>query len=173
MSKPKIPTLFEMELALAQLWGWRTNLIVPNVSWGMGIHECDIIVLSKSNWAAEIEIKRSIADLKKDATKKHAHDRGSAAELIKHLYFAIPEFLLPHEALIPQRAGIVVIKSLDSKWAEHRWLATIMRAPQANPNARKWTDRERLVLGRLGCMRIWSMKRKFNEQNYKELKINK
>ena len=45
-------------------FNYRANLIVPNISWGLGLHECDLLVLTSSGYATEIEIKVSKADLK-------------------------------------------------------------------------------------------------------------
>ena len=51
--------------------GIRSNIIVPNVSWGMGIeYEADLIVLSKQGYATEYEIKRSYSDFVADFAKK-------------------------------------------------------------------------------------------------------
>lgn len=47
----------DMEVAVMEHFGVRQNLIVPNVWWGMGLnHECDMLVLTKSNCAyAEVQ----------------------------------------------------------------------------------------------------------------------
>ena len=64
----------EMEVALSKFFNPRQNIIVPNISWGMGgHHECDLMVLTQCNFAYEVEIKVSAADLKADAKKTHAH----------------------------------------------------------------------------------------------------
>jgi len=41
----------DIEIAVMEYLGTRTNLIVPNVSWGMDLHECDILSLSKAGYA--------------------------------------------------------------------------------------------------------------------------
>lgn len=62
----------ELEIAIMEYFGIRQNLIVPNVSWGMnGLHECDVLILSKAGYATEVEIKISKPDLLKDRDKKH------------------------------------------------------------------------------------------------------
>ena len=66
----------EMECRLADYFGYRKNLIVPNVYWGLDMHECDLLVLSQAGYATEIEIKISIADLRADAKKVHGHRSG-------------------------------------------------------------------------------------------------
>ena len=51
----------DMEIAIAEWVGTRTHLVVPNVSYGMYVHECDLFVLSKSGYATEIEIKITVS----------------------------------------------------------------------------------------------------------------
>ena len=51
----------EMEVALMKHFGIRQNIIVPNVSWSFLNYEADLVVLTKSNYATEIEIKISKA----------------------------------------------------------------------------------------------------------------
>ena len=63
----------EMEIALAREFNYNQNLIVPCVGNGLNIHECDLLILTNHNYATEIEIKVSIADLKKDLDKRHGH----------------------------------------------------------------------------------------------------
>ena len=66
-------TAKEMELHISRYFDLRQNIIVPNISWGMGLHECDLLILSRAGYATEIEIKISAADLRKDSKKKHEH----------------------------------------------------------------------------------------------------
>ena len=47
-----------------------SHLVVPNVSAGLHIHECDLISVTKGGYATEIEIKVSVSDTKKDLSKK-------------------------------------------------------------------------------------------------------
>lgn len=62
-------TTLEMEIALMRELNIRKNIIVPNVSFGMyfkgygALHECDLLCLSKSGYATEIEIKIIKSDL--------------------------------------------------------------------------------------------------------------
>ena len=67
----KKTTTLEMEVHLSSFLNFRTNIVVPNVSWGMFSHECDLIRLTPSGYCSEIEIKVSLADLKKDQEKRH------------------------------------------------------------------------------------------------------
>jgi len=137
-------TTIEIEYAIACHLGWRQNIIVPNISWGANVHECDLFVLSKSGWATEIEIKVSAGDLKKDASKGHGHRSNK----IRYLYFAIPKKLLKHWKHIPVRAGIYIV---DEKGGVHK-----LRAAEKNKDARSLTADEIANIARLGVMRYWS-----------------
>jgi hypothetical protein len=52
----------EMEVELGRYFNYRQNIIVSNVSWGLGIHECDLLIITKSGYATEVEIKVSLSD---------------------------------------------------------------------------------------------------------------
>ena len=90
-------TCAEIELKLVKWFNPRTHLIVPNVSWGFTSHECDLLIMSKSGYLIEVEIKVSLPDLKKDLLKKHGHKE----DRIKYLYFAIPQKLEKYIEYIP------------------------------------------------------------------------
>jgi len=127
-------------------------IVVPNVYWGMVNHECDLLALTKSDTAHEIEIKVSKSDLKADSKKRHSHPGG---KLIKCLWFAGPETL--EDAFIeyaPDKAGIILVYE---DYAERRGMCyRIARQSKPNPMARHWTLEERAKLARLGAMRYWT-----------------
>jgi len=147
-------TTIEMEIAIMRYMDIRKNIIVPNVSWGIVIdyktlHECDLLILSKSGYATEIEIKISKSDLKQDIKKLHKHKHNA----IKKFYFAVPvhlkEFALDN---IPKHAGLIVVNE-DSK-------VEMVKTAEINKYAIKWKDKEKAKLLRLGCMRILGLKEK-------------
>lgn len=149
----------EMELALASWFDYRMNLIVPNVHWGLEMHECDLLCLSQAGYATEVEIKISIADLRADAKKAHGHRSGGR---IKFLWFAFPTNLKKKlddiEELVPERAGILFVKPDDD---DNFHVPKVRRHREAvKQPARKFTDLERYKLARLGALRIWNLKRK-------------
>lgn len=91
---------------LSKRFNYRRNTIVPNASYGIGVHECDVLVANAIGYCTEIEIKRSRSDLLADFKKKHTHDSVK----IKYLYFAIPEEL--YDGCwkdIPFNAGIITV----------------------------------------------------------------
>lgn len=148
---PKITTA-EMECLVARFLNFRVNLIVPNVTWGMGVHECDLLVATKAGYLWEVEIKVSKADLKKDAEKRHGH----RSDKIKHLYFAIPTYLQDCIEHIPTHAGIIVVEpyTKEKVWGRVRKL----REAETNRAARPIPESARYTLARLGAMRIWGLK---------------
>lgn len=157
-------TTLEIEIAMLKAINPRQNLTVPNVSWAFfSRQEVDILYLTKSNYATEIEIKTSKSDLKKDKAKPHNH----VNRLIARVYFAVPEKL---EAvaleLIPEHAGLYVIRRVEtyyrySQEKKEYYLRTVVdlvRECKRNKDAKKWTDRQRYELARLGTMRILRLK---------------
>ncbi|MBT9170538.1 MAG: hypothetical protein DDT18_00881 [Actinobacteria bacterium] len=104
-------TVSEIELAVADYFNPRVNLIVPNISWGMFLHECDMLIVTKNNYAYEVEIKTTKSDLVADQKKRHNHSNKK----IKKLYFAIPDYLLQYAEYIPDHAGIIVVANKKAK----------------------------------------------------------
>lgn len=147
-----------MECVLANWFDYRQSLIVPNVHWGLEMHECDLLVLSQAGYATEVEIKISIADLRADAKKRHGHRSGGR---IKYLWFAFPIKLKKKleviEELVPRRAGILFVDERIKD--DHRCRVRRHREPEKRP-ARKFTELERYKMARLGALRIWNLKRK-------------
>ena len=147
-----------MEVAIARYFGTRKHIIVPNVSWGFFIHECDLLLIRKTGYAIEVEIKRTIADLRRDFKKKHQHNDNR----IRELFYALPDYLLEKGmSLIPPHAGII------SVYSGHGGIrAGIIRMAPTNDKARKLTEKEMLMIARLGVLRVWNLKEKL-------LKLNK
>ena len=144
-------TTLQMEIAVAAYFTPRINLIVPNVSWGFNIHEIDMFVVTPAGCAYEVEIKISRADLKADMYKGHGHH----SKIIRKLYFAIPEVLLDSIDLVPERAGILVVRESMGTYT-----CKCHREAKINTDAPKLSDKQRYQIARLGTMRIWSLKKK-------------
>jgi hypothetical protein len=154
-------TTLEMEYYIARHFDWRRHIIVPNISYGLGLHECDLLIFTRAGYATEVEIKISLSDLKKDAKKEHKHGIDYVGwsgikeeDRIKYLYFAIPEKLEKHADLIPGQAGIFVIKG-DCP-------VQMLRHAQAKSRY-CFTKDEMYNIARLGTMRIWTYKSKIIE----------
>lgn len=82
----------QIQLALrnSSLFDRRNDIIVPNVSWGLLPYEADLLAISKAGQVTEVEIKRSMADLRADFKKGHLHD----SEDITYFYYCVPESLV-------------------------------------------------------------------------------
>lgn len=142
----KLKTI-DMEIALMYHFRPRINLIIPNLSWAYFRHELDLAVLTPSNYLSEIEIKVSKHDLKKDKEKHHKHSDYR----IKHLYFAVPEYLLPIEEHIPIYAGILSVNN--------NLRVNVIRKPKQLSTYR-WPEVDRSNLLRLAAMRLTTQKKK-------------
>ena len=170
------PSIDEIEYWLAKHLNYRQNLIVPNVSWGMGFrHELDLLVVRKSGYAIEVEIKRSLHDLKAELKKRHSHgSTGHSSPDIRELWFAFPakikqaaqEFLAEHYPY----AGQLSYELREAKTGHNGFysyklprrlnIKTEKRA-KINTAASPLSEKERGVLLRLASMRVWSMKKKY------------
>lgn len=157
----------EIEHAIAKWFDTRQHIIVPNISYGWDFkREFDIFAIKKTGYAVEVEIKRTKSDLKKDLLKEHQHKTNK----IKELYFAIPDECIDEwKEFIPERAGILGYyrTSFVYKYqTENSVHVSCRKYPKANKEAKKLTIEEQLKIARLGCMRIWNLKKMLiNYQN--------
>jgi hypothetical protein len=160
--KHKITTA-EIEVRVATFFGYRECIIVPNISWGINLHECDLLIIRKSGYGIEVEIKISKSDLIADAKKGHQHcDRMGR---LSELYFAIPDYMSDCIEYIPRDAGILVLSRYD--YYGRGLDLKVLRKPKANKARRKFTDVEMLKVAHLGTMRIWNLKRIINSYHPK------
>jgi hypothetical protein len=152
--KQKPIKTIEMELALFSFFDSRMRVIVPNVSYGMFSHELDLFMLTNSNYGIEIEIKIDKYDLIKDKEKRHGHK----SKKLKHLYFAVPNYLVQYQEHIPLRAGIISVTREKNDYLQ----VEIIKKPQAT-SAYQFTDLECYKIVRLASYRLWKHKRELWE----------
>lgn len=149
-------TIDEIELAIVNstLFNKRTDIFVPNVSWGLLNHEADMVIMTKSGYLTEIEIKRSWEDFKADFKKDHHHED----ERVDKLYYCVPlsikervaDYLIENE--IPF-TGILY-------YSEEGKIRTHNTGGKFYTGGRKLFLEEQLTIARLGCMRVWNLKKK-------------
>lgn len=161
----KLKTL-DMEVALMGYLGVRASLIVPNISWGCDLHECDLLLITKAGFAWEIEIKTSKADLIKDKEKRHRH----FSHKIKYLYFALPQHLIDDINHVPERAGIIIVSKRKPYPGEKPPFDPCLylsckkiREPQKSTFNYRFSDQEKYEVARLGAMRILGLKQKIQK----------
>lgn len=158
-----------IQLRLGQ-WagGFRKQIVVPNVSWGLLNHECDLVVCSKSGYLTEFEIKRSYADFLADFRKRHAHDDD---ERIKAFYYAVPVAIAEKVmAFLRKRRteteGFVMPAVLS--YDENGCIGHVSGSGcgedwSAKRKVRPLDDKEMAHLAHLGCMRLFDVTEKLME----------
>lgn len=152
-------SITQIELGLAQYFNFRNNVIVPKVSWGLLTHEADLLILNKSGYLTEVEIKRSWADFLADFRKKHTHDDRK----ISWYYYAVPESIADKcreklAELDPEHKWGLI--SYAESWNGECW-PTILTQPSNihyHQSDKKLFIEEQFQLARLGAMRTWSLK---------------
>lgn len=143
----------DIEIAVANYFRPRVNIVVPNVSWAFAHYEMDLVVVTRSNFVYEVEIKVSKRDLMADKKKRHDH----CCDKTKYLFFAIPEALLEFREHIPEKAGIIVCSGYYGRITDTR----LFRRPKKR-NHYELSQSEKFLLARLGYLRMWDLKSKVN-----------
>lgn len=144
----------DMEIALMKYFGVRENIIVPNISWGIQIHECDLLIVRSSGYCIEVEIKVSKQDLKADFEKRHKHK--DKANRIKEFYYALPYSLYGTcKELIPEESGLLLVHD--------NLKVVVVKSPRINTNSKKLEEKEIRHILHLGCMRICTLKQKISK----------
>lgn len=98
----------QIQLALrnSDLFNPTRDLIVPNVSYGMLPYEADLIGITPAGQVTEVEIKRSLADLRADYKKGHRHD----APCVTYFFYCVPESLV-------EQAKKVILENEQKRYA--------------------------------------------------------
>lgn len=155
-------SIHQIELAVAQVFGVRNNIIVPNVSWGFfATHEADLVIINKTGYLTEVEIKRSWQDFLNDFKKHTTHDEGK----VMWKYFALPESLC-------EKAWRYLRDNGHRDWGVIQYNEGGCAWVKYHPDNKGHSDQrkklfleEKLAIARLGCMRIWKLKNKLSDSN--------
>lgn len=173
----------EIEYLLADLFNYRQNLIVPNVSYGLGFSfEADLVVVTAAGYGTEIEIKTSKADLLRDFKKgggwkggKWFTDANGKVSLndvhrkhwMKRFYFAMPKKMEKYMDVIPDDCGVILAGPLweirdrpDMKESTY-WKMDGVRIvrPAKAKKVFPISEKDKMKLAHLGCMRVWDAKK--------------
>lgn len=151
----------QIECAVAECFGVRNNIIVPNVSWGFfATHEADMIIINKSGYLTEVEIKRSWQDFLADFKKTTTHDENK----VWYKYFAVPYDMR-------QRVRKYLVENNRRDWGVVSYVESGAAFIEYQPSnfgrsepSKKLTLEEMLSIARLGCMRIWGLKKKLTDK---------
>ena len=158
-----------MALAKTDAFSFVRNIVAFNVN-GLSevfplFHEADMLVMSKSGYLTEIEIKRSWRDFLADFKKHHHHEKG---ELVKYLYYCVPVSL--YDRVVEHLNGLDDF-GVDGIVTYNEELRIDLR-PYRHPspdyklhfsNGRKLFLEQRFELARFGAMRAVTLREKLVE----------
>lgn len=142
-------------ILVSDLFHFRRYLIVSNVSWGLLPWEADLLVMTSAGYVSEIEIKISIADLKRDRSKAKWRQWDDYHSMIKARWFAMPADVWEHKeacSCIPAGAGVIVCQK-PKPW---NFGASVVVEATQSATTKPLTQDEQFKLARLGTMRHWS-----------------
>ncbi len=159
-------TVKEIENALVfgtGMFSVRNDIIIPNLSWGLLNHEADLAVINKTGYLTEIEIKRSIEDLRADFKKKEYH----CDEKVYKFYYCIPvgikdkaiELFRQNQEKIMKLLGQTIYNDPALLLYDEKGHIT-QAGGYPYKSGRKLFLEERLTAARLASCRLWDMRRK-------------
>lgn len=150
-------TIQQIHLALRNsgLWNKRTDIMIPNLSWGLLPYEADFVVVSKHGCMTEVEIKRSWEDFKADFKKWHTHN----APQVYYFYYCVPKSIADKcaDRLIEEfgRTAPAILT-----YTEDGYVSKFKREDYCGyptRGGRKLFLEEQLTVARLGQLRYWSL----------------
>lgn len=152
-------------------WNKRTDTMLPNLSWGLLNHEADLCIINKTGYLTEIEIKRSLKDLKADFKKKNFHDD----ERVYNFYYCLPisikdkalEVFKEHKDKIIEFYRCNPTSDITNEfpaviWYDEKGSLTFQGWPMRG-GCRKLFLEERDKIGRLMSLRYWDVLEKHNK----------
>ena len=160
-------TLYEIEVALAksEQFNYVKNIVAFNVN-GIGSnllirHECDMLILSKSGYLTEIEIKRSWSDFVADFSKKHSHENMG---IIRYFYYCVPECIVDKvyeklKSVDMSYSGIITYDEDLKIKVKGALIDNSYVVRQINPSRKLFLE-EQLQVARYGAMRSVLLKEK-------------
>ena len=140
----------------------RVNTAVPNVTYFSG-YEMDLLIISKSGYATEIEVKLNISDFKNDFKKKKFHD----CKMVTSMYYCVPSKIIDQvkaklDTDFP-KFGIISFEwvkgnpNLDN--SDHLYFEMVKSAQKKYP-AYKWNRFEIQKALYLCMLKMWSLRKK-------------
>lgn len=165
-------SIYEIEIALAKsdTFNYLRNIVAFNVTGSNAQlrigHECDMLVLSKSGYLTEIEIKRTWQDFLNDFKKKHNHDgRG----IMKYFYYCVPQNMVEkvYDKLDENKtdySGVITYdEDLNLNFKGYRYVDHLDNVKyftrEMHPH-RKLFIEEQLQVARFGAMRAIMLREK-------------
>ncbi len=150
----------------AIVYNWLKDMtrytIIPRLSLGLLNHEADLAIISQSGELTEVEIKRSLTDLRADFKKDIFH----CDERVYKFYYCLPlaikdkayEVFDQHTDLILQLYGLAEYRRPAVLWYDSD--GHIFPVGYARTKGRKLTTEERAIAGRLMSIKYWDVQQK-------------
>lgn len=166
-------TVKEIEYLLiykSGMFNVRYDVIIPNLSWGLLNHEADLAIVNKTGYLTEIEIKRSLADLRADFKKDVYH----CDERVYQFYYCLPlaikdkafEVFDQHQDKIMQMLGSTTYYHPAIIFYDENGRMTKENPWAAHKRGRKLFLEERLTVARLASCRYWDLRKKLYEEEH-------
>jgi len=86
-TKLTVKEIEEIIISDKRYFNIRTDIAIPNLSWSLLPYEADLVIMNKTGYVTEFEIKRSFEDFKKDFKKEIFH----ISELIYRFNYVLPK----------------------------------------------------------------------------------
>lgn len=163
------------EMIIRQEVSLRNEIAIPNLSWGMLPYEADLVVINKTGYMREYEIKRSFQDLKADFKKKCYHDAEQVYQFFYVLPISIKEKAL--ELFRMHQSDEAYIKAFGESTERYEALPAVIFyddeghivdrtrfGGHLRGKHRKLFLEEKLTITRLLSIRYWCLRFKKNEQ---------
>lgn len=129
-------------------------LIVAIPNFFIGTYECDLYTVNVNHFSTEYEIKKTVADFKRDFNKNNhcfnweekrrntetKHELIESGKRTNRFYYVVPETILGLIE-IPKYAGLITFDP-NNNWS---YFETIKKAPRLHPNPIDQDDITKIV----------------------------
>lgn len=146
-------TVEDIQIALfkSKIWNNKTDIMLPNLSFGLLEYEADFVVISNAGYLTEVEIKRSFEDLQADFKKNHTHNDPK----VSYFYYCLPITMKDKAEELLKRSNNGFLPAII--YYDENGKCT---PNSVNPTkkGRKLFLEEQLHAAKLGCLRFWNLK---------------
>jgi len=151
-----------IQRALAIWINYRSHLCLPNVNGGLGLWsrgEMDFIAITGAGYIIEVEIKCTLADLRREwrsQVKIHKHRRAHTVDKgIRRFFICTPASIAQKARFEIEAEPLLAYAGILSVDDEANYVK-VLRPAQNLKSARKLRPDEYMKIGHLATMRFWS-----------------
>jgi hypothetical protein len=161
---------YKIQRALAIWINYRTHLCLPNVNGGIGLWsrgEMDFLAVTGAGYVVEVEIKCTLADLRREwrsQVKIEKHLRAhTVTKGIRRFFICIPQKIAVQARAEIEAEPLLAYAGILQIHDESHYIG-VVRPAQNLKSARKLSADERMKIGHLAAMRLWSMTPRIDEE---------